>query len=210
MQRNPLRPYAATAACSLALSLSLLAACSGDAATPAPLDPESSGTSSAATESSRSPSPDSSPDASPTLAGPPPLPPQARGTTRASAGPFVRHWVDSFNYATRSLNTSRMRQISYPGCQACTEIAASVDRVRRAGGHFEGDAWSVKRSTLLPDGEPGRPQVRASIEYLPQVVVEAAGASPRRFTGGKTLTYTFELAARGQRWAVAGIVGVPQ
>lgn len=205
MPRSTLRQYAAAAVCCSALGLSLLAGCTGDSAAPAPLDPESS-----ESTASTDPTPTQSPDASPTSKGPPRLPAEARGTTRASAGPFVRYWVDTLNYATTHLAPWSIRRQSFPMCQACEEAASVIARIKRDGGEMSGEGWNLTRVELLPVGRSNRPQVRAYITFAPSVVVERAGAKPRRFAGGKKTIYTFELGVRRGQWATAGIVGVPQ
>src|SRR5215217_1648 len=97
MPRSTLKQYAVTVASSLALGASLLTSCSSESATPAPLDPASSETAPSGGDPTPSPSGDSSASGSATTAGPPTLPPDARGATRACAGPFVHFWVDTFN-----------------------------------------------------------------------------------------------------------------
>src|SRR5215213_6053641 len=97
MPRSTLRQYAVTVASSLALGASLVAGCSSESAAPAPLDPASSETSPSGGDPTPSPSGDSSPSGSATTADPPTLPRDARGATRASAGPFVAYWVNTFN-----------------------------------------------------------------------------------------------------------------
>lgn len=208
MPRSMLRQYAVAVACVLALGLTSLTACSGDSASPAPLDPTPSKASSPSETPTTTTSPDESPDGSETEAGPPKLPPAARGTTRASAEPFVRYWVETFNYATTHLAPSTIRRISYPRCQACVEAASVISRIKRDGGEMRGEGWRLTRVELLPPGRPLRPQVRAFITFAPSTVIEKRGGEPKRFSGGKRTVYTFELGARRHRWAVAGIVGV--
>jgi len=209
MPRSTLKQYAVTVASSLALGASLLTSCSSESAAPAPLDPASSETSPSG-DPTPSPSGDSSASGSATTAGPPTLPPDARGATRASAGPFVHYWVDTLNYATTHLAPSAIRQISFPLCQACNEAAALIAKVKRNGGEMRGEGWRLTRAQLLPPGAPRRPQVRAYITFAPSVVIPERGEEPQRFSGGKKTVYTFELGVRKGRWATAGIVGVPQ
>lgn len=213
------RQYAGPLAVLLALLVLVLAGCAESAPEPSPLDaapsaPDASASSDLPGNGSASGAATNAPTQSPTdegsATGPPVMPPAARGTTRAAAGPFVRYWIDTFNYSTTSLKTDTLRHLSFPLCQACSEIATSIERIRNRGGHFEGTGWRLRRIEVLSPGRPRRPQVRAFIVYTPQVVVPHAGAKARRFEGGRTVLYTFNLAVDEGTWRVAGIVGMPQ
>src|SRR3954470_20302201 len=146
MPRSTLKQYAVTGAGALALGLAL-SGCAGDSAAPAPLDSPSAKTATA----DPTPSEDSSQGGSGTTTGPPTLPPEARGTTRASAGPFVRYWVDNYRFAVTHLAPDRIRRRSLPGCEACSIIADSLTRIKDDGGHFKGTGWRVRRVEVLPE-----------------------------------------------------------
>ena len=211
MPRSSHQQYVVGSASSLALLLTLLTGCSSGAAEPAPLDhPSSAASTSAAADPTDSPSPTPSKSEPADASGPPALPPEARGTTRASAGPFVRYWVDSYAFAVNHLTPAAISRISLPLCEVCSLIAGSLARVKDAGGHFEGSGWRLDRVEVLPPGRANKPQVRAYITFTPQVVYERAGADPKRYKGGDKTVYTFNLAPSKGEWAVAGIIGVSQ
>src|SRR3954454_5182989 len=129
MPRSTLKQYAVTVAGALALGLAL-SGCAGDSAAPAPLDSPSAKTATA----DPTPSEDSSQGGSGTTAGPPTLPPEARGTTRASAGPFVRYWVDTLNFASANLRPKPLRRLSTSDCQACRSLTEVISEIKAAGG----------------------------------------------------------------------------
>ena len=83
-----LRPRLLLPLCAAALAGSLVSGCTSSAE-PSPLPPTPS-------SSSAAPSP------SPT---PPSLPPEAEGTSPKAAKAFVRHWVDTINYAMSTGDT---------------------------------------------------------------------------------------------------------
>ena len=64
----------------------------------------------------------------------PTLPPAAKSATKAGAEAFVRYYWDVVNYAQRTGNTDRLRQLQAPSCDRCTKGAAWIDDVSRAGG----------------------------------------------------------------------------
>ena len=204
MQRSTLRPYVATACSSLVLSLSLLTGCSGDAASPAPLDSSTSPTSPGTGESSPSPSPDSSPTGSGTSAGPPPLPPEARKLTRAGGGAFARHVIQVINYSVATLDTKPLTQLSTSDCDACNSIIDRLASIRRNGGHIEGGRWSVVQVLVLDGGTRAARQVNVAVDYAKQISVRRQGAKPRRFPGGRGV-FTFDLRSSHDRWRVASL-----
>ncbi len=92
-------------------SLLALAACSGGPED----DPEPIIRSDAASES---------PSAEPT-----PEPWEKR--TKAGAVAFVKHWVDVFNEAGATGDTTELREISAAGCESCEQFADIIDKLER-------------------------------------------------------------------------------
>src|SRR3712207_656176 len=147
MPRSTSRRYAATQAATTVLLLGAATGCSEDAPEPGPLNEAGSGTS--ASDPTTDPSGDPSSSGSATPEGPPALPPEARGTTRASAGPFVRYWVDTYQFAVAHLAPEAIRSNSLPGCEACSLIARSLTRIASDGGHFNGSGWRLRGVEVL-------------------------------------------------------------
>jgi hypothetical protein len=201
MPRSTLRQYAVSVACVLTLGLTSLTACSSDSASPAPLDPTPSDTSSASESPTTSTSPDASPGGSGTEAGPPVLPPEARGTTRASAIPFVSHWIAVLNYGFQTLNAKPLQHLSAENCSQCAAITRGLRRVKTSGGHIEGGTWTARQLRVVGDVE-----VQAVITYPSQVVFERKGAKPEHFKPGRTF-YVFGLSANNGRWTMKTIEG---
>ncbi len=87
------------------------------------------------------------PKALPTL-GPPdlPMPAEAREQTAEGADAFTRYYVEIYNYALRTLDTTYMRDLSR-GCDTCDQLADQVDRVAAASQQYEGGQVRVIGST---------------------------------------------------------------
>lgn len=207
MPRSTTNGYAATLVTAAVVSLGALTSCAGESAEPRALDTAASGTPSSADAPTATSSPTSTPSRSASHASPPTLPPEARGTTRASAGPFVRYWVDTLNYATRHSRPLAIQPLSRRSCVACRSLSNVIRKVRDGGGRLNGKGWTVRRTEVLPIAQPLRPQVRAFITFEPQTVIEKHGAAPLHFDGGRTV-YTFNLVPSAETWAVAGVIGV--
>ena len=177
----------------LAALLVFATACSEDPPAPAPIE--------------AAPSMSTTPSATPSSSGPPAMPASAKGTSRKSAVPFVRHYVDLMNHSAAVLDPEPLRRLSGTGCIACKRIVRSVDRVRGAGGRFVGGAWTVMEPRVVPAEVPRNVQVQIVVTYPRQQVFEAHGAKPVKFAAGKTF-YTFTLAPDAYRWSVQSIAGV--
>jgi outer membrane murein-binding lipoprotein Lpp len=80
--------------------------------------------------------------------GPPdmPMPSEAREPTAEGADAFTRYYVELYNHAIRTLDTTHMRDFSQ-GCDTCDQLADQVDAVAAAGQRYEGGEARVVAST---------------------------------------------------------------
>ena len=131
----------------------------------------------------------------------PAMPVAAKGTGPRAAKAFVRHWIDSLNYAARSGDTSGLRASSSPRCAACSAIARFIDRVYAHGGSIKGDGWQLLETNAV--GRAGRKQktIDALVRVRPQVVFNDSAAAPKRYQGGRRLK-TFWLSRSGSGWLI--------
>jgi hypothetical protein len=173
-----------------------LAGCTDDAPEPEPLpSPAASSAPTASASASASPSPAS---------GPPTMPPEARGTSRASAEAFVRHWVDSLNYSGPQGDTASLRRLSTADCIDCDAIADAIDRVHDQGGSIAGRGWAVLRMDSTRGAGNSEWIVRTRTRVHPQAVVTQRGERPQRFRGGTRLKI-FGVARVDQSWRVINL-----
>lgn len=134
-----------TAATAAALLLAL-AACSGD-------DAEAGPTPSATTTASPAPTPSEKP---------PEMPEQAQAAFPEGAPAFTKYYVDVLNYAARTGDVSRLRELSGPRCAGCEEYIDGFDGVR-----LDRDAalWELGNEVELHDVAGGKAVV-ASVAAL--------------------------------------------
>ena len=115
------------------------------------------------------------PTPSPTEAAPT-LPAEAKGTSEAAAKAFVRHYVDSVNYAMRTGVTTDLDRLAAPSCSTCRAIVDRIDEVYGEDGRLEGEGWTIISLRRVGGGK-GITLVAAGIEIAPQTVF-ASGRTP--------------------------------
>lgn len=141
-----------------------------------------------------------SPTPSPTQAAPT-LPADAKGTSKAAAKAFVRHYISLVNHAATTGDTAALRAASDPRCASCNAVIERVESVYSAGGSIAGDGWRVVSLTAVPAQPPQRPRLDVGLIMSPQKVVARKGARETGFKGGR-LPATFSLAWQGRQWRV--------
>jgi hypothetical protein len=146
---------------------------------------------SAATSSEPTPEPSKDADVAP------PLPPEARGSSKAAAVAFVEHWIATFNHAVASGSTVSLRPLSQ-GCAACDAIVGLIDEVHSKQGRIRTRGWSVRTIEAL-DTAPII-QVRTLVKSAPQAFL-VPGEPSERFAGGESVK-TFTLKRASNRWCV--------
>jgi hypothetical protein len=156
--------------------LAALAACE-DEPTPDIPDP---------TPSSASPSPsESSPTSSPT---PEVLTPEET----------VRAWVDARNQALQDGDTSHVRALTDPDCQACLGLITSIEEVYEAGGRYETKGWRIK--SLRVSGSE-RPKVDTAMVIAGGTTINAAGEAPVTYPPDRRIL-VFRLHEDGEGFLV--------
>ncbi len=159
---------------------------------------------------SANPKPAPAPTVSVSSSAPPPgevaptMPAEAKGTSEAAAKAFVRHFVETLNYAGDTGETSVLRRLYSQSCLFCEGIADGLDRVKRNGGTYRSAGWTIKNLSPYPAGE-GRLQILAIVRVAPQVVVVKQGASPRGFKGDANGRRRFTLKSDAGNWIVADL-----
>jgi hypothetical protein len=149
------------------------------------------------------PSPEPAPSASPSpTAAAPTLPPDARGTSMASAKAFVRHYVALVNHAMVTGDTQGVRKLALVDCSSCANIANRLDDIYRAGGSIESEGWRIHSLTPVANQRATHPALQMGMALSSQRVREREGAKVRAFDGGRQ-PMTIFLERRGGSWRVA-------
>jgi hypothetical protein len=130
----------------------------------------------------------SSPSPSPTAA--PTLPDAARANTKAGAIAFVRFYIDAFNHAQATGDTSMLALLEGPACRSCREVRQSIEHTYRAGGHAVGGALSIDGQEI--HRSVGRQWVvDVAGHFSPSTIYASAGATPQHDKGGSTAASFF-------------------
>jgi len=111
-------------------TLLILSACGGE---PTPIEPTSKPSATNA---------GSSADPTSTLE-PPTLPAAAKRNDETGAANFVLYWVKVANHASTSGDTSLLREISSPNCDACNDYIDLYEKTYASGGFIHGGADSL-------------------------------------------------------------------
>ena len=123
--------------------------------------------------------------------------------SKAGAVAFARHWIDLFNGAMESGETSAMRATSSRQCKACRGYASQIDDLYGDGGHLEGEGWIVRVASVTPGALAERTEVSLRITRSPQAVHEGDGAV-KRFPQTKA-TYVADVAWQGGHWVLTSL-----
>ena len=146
------------------------------------------------------PSKSSSPSASATPT-PPVLPEAANARTDAAVESFARYYVDLINFATTSGSREGLDTFASDACTSCRRLSTRLEQIYGAGGSIASEGWRVTAVDVVPDQPLRRKYVDLAIVQSPQILIEKAGAAPKRFPGGKQ-TLTMLVARRGSSWVV--------
>jgi hypothetical protein len=111
---------------------------------------------------------------------------------------FARHWVDVFNDAQESGETSTLRAISTDSCVSCDGFAGQLEDLYNGGGTLDSDGWAVVHSVPTADVPNNEAIVALRINRSPQVIQQADGKE-QRFAGGRA-TYSARLVWRANAW----------
>ena len=79
---------------------------------------------------------------------PPTLPAAAKRNDETGAANFVAYWVKVANFASASGDTSLLREVSSPECDACSDYADLYERTHSSGGFIRGGADTLEDVTV--------------------------------------------------------------
>jgi hypothetical protein len=120
----------------------------------------------------------------------PALPTRAQSETPAGAEAFVRYFIEVLNYAQKTGDTARLRQVSTSRCAACEGYVEAIERAYSTGGRVKGGALTVGGLRELPKdygadwGGYGRGRA------TPQTIFRGDG-SKSSFDGGRFALYAY-------------------
>ena len=95
----------------------------------------------------REPDPTPSTSPTPTVAAPT-MPAQAKEDSSEGAVAFVRHWIDTFNKASVSGDTTALEGLS-DGCEPCDSYSDAIRQTFEDGEAPTGDIWELEKAEVL-------------------------------------------------------------
>lgn len=141
------------------------------------------------------------------------LPEPATQPTVPGAKAFVEHWVATLNDASNSGDTEAWRALAQSDCGACVSMADGIDILYDDGGSLTTDGWQVLNASvaLRPAGAKGGQvtgaEVRLRVNRLPEAVYPDADSQAEVFRGGKQ-SYVVMLVRIDDSWSVRNFARV--
>lgn len=165
----------------LALTVVLLAGCSGD---PEPKGPDASGT----------PTP---------TATPPPLPEAATQETAEGAATFIDHYLDVLTYSSQTGDTAPLQAISRSDCEGCQDYIERYAERAKAGGWIEGGEFSAGEISAAPYGADT--SLQTELRIATGTLAENADSEPVDFNASTEMVTFIATFVNGQ-WSMAQFV----
>lgn len=120
---------------------------------------------------------------------------------------FARHWVEVFNEAQMTGNTSDLRAASAPSCGTCAGVADQVDELYKGGGRLQSEGWSVRQAVPTPDIPNGQARIAMRVYRAAQVVTFGDKRDDRKFAASQ-VTLSARLVWRDGAWCMTDLFGV--
>lgn len=73
----------------------------------------------------------------------PAMPPQAKERSPEGVASFVMHYVDVFNYASRTGRVEELSRLSDDSCKGCESYVDLFRSTYESGGYFRGGEWKL-------------------------------------------------------------------
>ena len=143
-------------------------------------------------------SPSTSPPTTAPVSTGPVLPDEAAQETDAGAEAFVRFFVEAFNYAQATGDTSMLAQSSDEECAACQAYVSSIDEVFANGGSVDGGELTIGPLRKLPLDYGAEWAGFAKGQSAPQVIHRGDGTDEEH-DGAKVFLYAY-LDWGGDGW----------
>ena len=132
---------------------------------------------------------------SPTVA--PVMPDLARENTDAGAEAFVRHYIDTLNYARSSGALEPIEALSDPECINCNVTFDTMRGVFGRGGKYEGGAWHVR--SVKTERETWFTLVTVDTLLKAEIVYPSSESTPRT-EPLENLEIEFQVSFTDEKW----------
>lgn len=144
-------------------------------------------------------------DSSKPSASPPTLPASARYEDPAGAANFVRHWIETSNYAALTGDTSELTELSDTNCTGCDKYIELYESIYASGGYIEGATRKIGAVDLEISGREVlvRGDIRAE-----EGRYRDSKDEPERVSKANVTSVEFAVAFQEGRWLMQQI-GLP-
>jgi hypothetical protein len=132
------------------------------------------------------------------------IPSYATGTDQHGQEGFATYWVQVFNKATVSGDTSKLKALAAKSCTVCLDFAHRVETVYKAGGQIRSKGFTIKGMVPIAGGSANQPGLQLSLNSAPQMVTPSKGAKTKTYAGGD-LSWRFLMVRAGDHWLVRQI-----
>ena len=104
------------------------------------------------------------------------MPAEAGENSDAGARAFVTYYIDVFNFAESSGDTTRLASLATSHCAACSGYVDAIDTAYEGGGRIEGGELTLGELRDLPADFGADKGVYASVRSTHQTVIGPDGA----------------------------------
>lgn len=136
-------------------------------------------------------------------AEPTPTPPQAPAlvseNSAEGAEAFVRHYIDTLNFARDSGDIKGLQFLSNSECENCAQIISTISRVHDSGGRYVGGDWNVI-STKIKSSDWDM-VVTVDGHFEEETVINKRGSEPTSVPA-EDLIVDFQLQFDADSWTV--------
>lgn len=133
----------------------------------------------------------------------PVMPAIARRHDATGAANFVLYWVRVSNYAAKTGDTARLREISAPDCEGCNRYIDLYEKTYAAGGYFKGSDW--KLSAISSEDSGSETLIRAHVD-APDGQFRNSRRDRTRRGNSEDSDLAFFVEPHDHQWELNGIV----
>ena len=116
---------------------------------------------------------------------------------------FVEHWIDEFNAAVLSGDTTVLTELSGSSCTTCENFVSLTDDIYSAGGRVESEGWSIRSLSDPKDSGDGT-LVSANFVQPKERIWRSDDSKPEEYPGGP-IDYVLTLEWQAGRWQMSAM-----
>jgi hypothetical protein len=101
----------------------------------------------------------------------------------------------------RTGDIEAIQSLSDQSCESCAAVMTNISDLYSAGGHLEGQGWSITAIDTVPTARQAEQVVQAGVFVHRQLRYESSDSEAETFRGGQQ-SMTFFVQQVGDSWAV--------